>query len=478
MSFMDQMAPHVRQRLEDVAEKLELPQGELVIRSGEPGGDFYRVVNGTLEVVDRSARPELVLDVLGAGSSVGEMSFLTGDARSADVRAGKDCTLLKWSEGALHALLREDPQLSAAFYRASARVLAKRLRALNAAATSGGLSGASDRAAVPEEVRGARALADRMKADLLAAEPSVRRATQVTESVEHLEEAWHEFLDSGRRLFAALRGPDADAAGALLARELNPYLVRSRLAELAITSERGRTGDPALLAHVETNHVTGADALGKALDATLQRSPTPTALRDRIRATVHAVEDALPPRAARVLVLNVGAGTTIARLTPLMANTGGEITVVDNDREALAFLNSASAAPLKVDLRLVPEDLAKFALGQSASRLGAHDVILVDGLLEYLPDRVLAILLRTLRGHTAGGTRLVLNLLTPSEDEFVFDHLLGWRTVRRSPHAVAQLLGAVGWTNPAVRYADGAGAVVVAAAPAQGMRITNPSGPR
>ncbi len=73
---MDQMAPHVRQRLEGVAERLEIPTGELVIRSGEPGGDFYRVESGHLEVVDRTARPELFRDVLGAGSAVGEMSFL------------------------------------------------------------------------------------------------------------------------------------------------------------------------------------------------------------------------------------------------------------------------------------------------------------------------------------------------------------------------------------------------------------------
>lgn len=462
---MDQMAPHVRQRLEGVAERLEIPTGELVIRSGEPGGDFYRVESGHLEVVDRSARPELILDVLGAGSAVGEMSFLTGDARSADVRAGKDCVLLKWTEGSLHGLLRRDPELSAAFYRASARVLAKRLRALTHAAASGGLGGGSSRAAVPEEVRGARALADRMKGELLAAEPAVRRATGVTQSVEHLEEAWEDFLDAGRRLFAALSGAEADAAGALLAGELNPYLVRSRLAELAIASERGRTGDPALLAHVETNEPAGADALGKALDATLQRSGTATGLRDRIRATVDAIEDALPPRAARLLVVNVGAGTTIARVIPLMANTGGEITVVDNDREALAFLNSASSAPLKVNLRLVPEDLANFALGQSKVRIGRHDVLLIDGLVEYLPDRVLAILAKTLRGYAAGGTTVVMNLLAESPDQFVFDHLLGWRTVRRSPELVAQLLSAVGWENARVSYRDGAGAVVVAQAP-------------
>ena len=429
MSFMDHLGPQARARLEEVAERIRVPRMELVIHAGETDCDFYRIEEGSLEVVDRSARPELVLDVLGPGTVVGEMSFLTGDARSADVRAGEDCGLLKWSEDSLHAELRRDPKLAASFYRASARLLAKRLRAINAAAASGGLG--SERAAVPEEVRGARALADKMKGELLQCEAQVRRAGIGTQAEEILVEVWESFIDSGRRLFAALSGAEAEVAGKLLAQELSPYLIRSHLAELAITRRSGHSAGPALLAHVETGQRKGADPLGEALDYTLQRMPTPNGLRDRILPTIDAIEDALPERAAKVMVLNVGPGTTIARLVPLLANTGGEITAVDNDSEALAFLNSASVAPLKVELRVVPEDLARIATGVSLVNFGPQDVIVCDGLIEYLPDRVVATLFRALLAHATGGSTLVLNLLLPSEDAFVFDRLLQWPTIRR-----------------------------------------------
>lgn len=464
MSFMDHLGPQARARLEEVAERIRVPRRELVIEAGDTDCDFYRIEDGSLEVVDRSARPELVLDVLGPGTVVGEMGFLTGDARSADVRAGVDCVLLKWSEDSLHAELRRDPKLASAFYRASARLLAKRLRALSAAAASGGLAGSSARAAVPEEVRGARALADTMKTELLQAEALVRRAG--TEEAERfLAEVWERFVDSGRRLFLALGPADADVAGKLLAQELSPYLIRSRMAELAITRRTGRTADPALLAHIETGAGQGTDALGQALDATLQRMPTCLGLRDRILPTINAVEDAVGDRAAKVLVMNVGPGTTIARLVPILANSGGEITAVDNDSEALAFLNSASVAPLKVSVRVVPEDLSRIATGLSLVNLGAHDVLVVDGLLEYLPDRVVATLLRALLAYAAGGSLVVLNLLMPSDDSFVFDHLLQWRTVRRDPGGVVRLLEAVGYMEASVFYAEGTGAVIVARVP-------------
>lgn len=462
MSFMDHLGPQARTRLEEVAERIRVPRRELVIQAGDTDCDFYRIEDGSLEVVDRTARPELVLDVLGPGTVVGEMSFLTGDARSADVRAGEDCVLLKWSEDSLHAELRRDPKLASAFYRASARLLAKRLRALTAAAASGGLGG--DRAAVPEEVRGARALADTMKGELLQAEAKVRR-TGHEDAETFLAEVFERFVESGRRLFAALSPAEAEVAGKLLAQELSPYLIRSRLAELAITRRSGRTGDPALLAHVETGTAQGSDALGEVLDGALQRMETPLGFRDRIRPTINAIEDALPDRSARVLVLNVGPGTTIARLVPILANSGGEITIVDNDSEALAFLNSASVAPLKVSLRVVPEDLSRIATGLSLVNLGPHDVLVADGLLEYLPDRIVATLLRALLAHSAGGSTLVLNLLMPTDDRFVFDHLLQWPTVRRDPGAVVRLLEAVGYVDPTVRYAEGAGAVVVAKVP-------------
>ncbi|MHB8763282.1 MAG: cyclic nucleotide-binding domain-containing protein [Deferrisomatales bacterium] len=62
--------------------------GELVLRRGDPGGAFYVVLSGEVEV-RLSAQKELQLSLrrLGRGEFFGEMSVLTGEPVSADVAA-------------------------------------------------------------------------------------------------------------------------------------------------------------------------------------------------------------------------------------------------------------------------------------------------------------------------------------------------------------------------------------------------------
>ena len=112
MSFMDHLEPKAHKRLEELAEELTVPDGDLLIERGAHGGDFYRVIRGCLEVVDASSVPMLVLDVLGPGTVVGEMGYLSGEPRSADVRAG-DGTKRRRRIGLKGALVesRDDRQI-------------------------------------------------------------------------------------------------------------------------------------------------------------------------------------------------------------------------------------------------------------------------------------------------------------------------------------------------------------------------------
>jgi CRP-like cAMP-binding protein len=459
---MDHLAPDDRARLESLAEPLLVGRGDLVIRKGERHADFYRIESGSLEVVDTASTPEVVVDVLGPGTVVGEMAFLTNAPRTVDVRAGAaEVQLLWWKDETLRTELSQDLELSAAFYRATSMLLSHRLGALTRAAMGGGLGGTQ----VGTDVQGARDLADHMKTALIQAEVRVRRADSPRAARKELEPVADQLLKRGERLFASLSGDEAVHAGTILANELRPYLVRSKLADLSINAHT--TGGPEALAHVELGEPESSDPLGLALDAVLLRLPTSTAIRDRVRPTLFAIEDALPQdRSARVLLLPVGAGTTAARLVPLMAERGGELTVTDSDRDALAFLNSGgSVAAPKVQIRPVLEDLGQMAVYGTKTFFGPQDAVVVDGLAEYLPLRVLAALLRTLSRSLASRGTLILNLLTPSRDSFVFDHLLGWRTVRRDPAQVVDLLHGLGFARPKIAFHDGAAAVITARQP-------------
>jgi CRP/FNR family cyclic AMP-dependent transcriptional regulator len=62
--------------------------GQVIIREGEPGDHFHVITDGQVQFLTQDAAGgELVLDEAGPGGFFGELSMLTGEPRSARVRA-------------------------------------------------------------------------------------------------------------------------------------------------------------------------------------------------------------------------------------------------------------------------------------------------------------------------------------------------------------------------------------------------------
>jgi len=125
----------VESRLEPHA----VESGDWLMRKGDPGDALYVVDSGRLEVVlgehdgiELEDDPDVrVLRVLGRGATVGELALVTGDPRSASVRASRDSTLFRLSYADFHHLLDDSP----AFGHALVTVLGRQLQA------SGGFPG-------------------------------------------------------------------------------------------------------------------------------------------------------------------------------------------------------------------------------------------------------------------------------------------------------------------------------------------------
>lgn len=115
-----------RHRLEAATRVLHVPAGELLLRAGDPPGSAYVVRRGRLavEVGGQFTRE------LGPGDVLGELALLTGQGRSADVRARRDSTVLEVPRDAFESMVDTDP--------AAARVvltqIAERLRTAGGAA--------------------------------------------------------------------------------------------------------------------------------------------------------------------------------------------------------------------------------------------------------------------------------------------------------------------------------------------------------
>ena len=109
-----------RRRLEAASRLVRVPAGTWLLRAGDPSGSAYAVRRGRLEV-DIDGR---LVRELGPGEVVGEMALLTGEDRSAGVRARRDSTVLELPRGAFDEMLSTD----AAASRAVLTQVAQRLR--------------------------------------------------------------------------------------------------------------------------------------------------------------------------------------------------------------------------------------------------------------------------------------------------------------------------------------------------------------
>ena len=85
-------------------------RGERVIEEGAEGSSMFVMLRGTAHVSVLRNGTGIRLGVLREGDCFGEMSLLTGEPRSATVRAEGDCEVLEIKQEAMAEVLRDAPQ--------------------------------------------------------------------------------------------------------------------------------------------------------------------------------------------------------------------------------------------------------------------------------------------------------------------------------------------------------------------------------
>jgi SulP family sulfate permease len=109
-------------------ERVELPDGTVLIRQGESPADVYVLETGRLRVETVTERgTRMRLRTLRPGAVVGEVALYSGDPRTADVVAEGPSVVLRLGEGSIERIETDDPELAAALHRWLATTLAGRL---------------------------------------------------------------------------------------------------------------------------------------------------------------------------------------------------------------------------------------------------------------------------------------------------------------------------------------------------------------
>lgn len=96
-------------RLARSAKEIVYGKDETLLKEGDLGDAMYLIARGAAHVVKGEGDTQQVLDILGGGEMVGEMALLTGEVRTATVRAATTLTALKIHVNDLKKLMAESP---------------------------------------------------------------------------------------------------------------------------------------------------------------------------------------------------------------------------------------------------------------------------------------------------------------------------------------------------------------------------------
>jgi len=118
------MPPGLRSHLE----RVELPEGTVLIRQDEQPDDVFVLESGRLSVeVTTPEGTRMRLRTIRPGAVVGEIALYSGVPRTADVVAETPSVVLRLSEASIEQMEASNPELAAALHRWLAETLAERL---------------------------------------------------------------------------------------------------------------------------------------------------------------------------------------------------------------------------------------------------------------------------------------------------------------------------------------------------------------
>lgn len=129
MPLFSGLTPAQLARLAEQMHQKTFPGATTVVLAEQPGEVVFVILSGTVKVqVDQADGTEVILAVLGAGQSIGEMSAMDNLGRSANVVTIEETNLVWMSRAVFAECLETMPGFS---YNL-ARILAGRLRVANA----------------------------------------------------------------------------------------------------------------------------------------------------------------------------------------------------------------------------------------------------------------------------------------------------------------------------------------------------------
>ncbi len=105
-------------KLADITDEMVVPVGDYLFKEGDKGDALFVIARGAVHVIKEIDGEEVVVDVLGGGDIIGEISLLTGAPRTASIKAATSVTLGKIGRDDFAHLIEAAPQLGECVWQA------------------------------------------------------------------------------------------------------------------------------------------------------------------------------------------------------------------------------------------------------------------------------------------------------------------------------------------------------------------------
>jgi extracellular factor (EF) 3-hydroxypalmitic acid methyl ester biosynthesis protein len=456
------------QRILAISRTVAFRKGEIVMTENVQPDSVCYVERGAMEVSYSMQGTNILVAIIGEGELFGEIGFFDGVSRVRDIRAADDALVRMWDRDQLDEMHSKDPELYGTFITMMAHSICAKFRRIveerepltaYAAAISTGKRDFHESRPLPEHIyatsqwRFVRKSVEAFKADFFDLSFSLQQ-DDGRESDDRWRDRCHKTLNRFnlqlQECHERIDDPQIeDYFWGYVFKEIFPYFMRSRFAERAYYKPKGYAGDYLMMEMIYRNQPDGDGKLGRLVDDWCLNTEAAQAVRGRRellgtflgtwKRKIHTHET------FRILNLACGSSRELFDFLTGPGETKGiEVLCVDADPEALQYVErNVNVVPHQASVRLMQENVIKWALGREHHHFGLMDIVYSAGLTDYLDERLFQALTTRCYEHLRpGGVFIIGNFGTHNPNKAFMDHLLQWNLIHRSERELRNIFAA------------------------------------
>lgn len=446
------------QGLQDIARSAYYTKDQEIVASGSGSDCLYYVEKGAVEVSTLVGETKISVALIGAESFFGEIGFLDGRSRVRDIRATEDTLIKIFDYQRVRELQTDNPQLYGDFVTYLAQSICDRFRRIleerepltaYAASLSTGRRTFQESKPIPEwflstpEWSSLNRTMEGLKASFFDLSYQLQQETGigVPQALDDKCDRILNELNDQLEYFENRSGGNVDEfVWGYVFKEIFPYHMRSRFAERAYYKPRGYAGDHVMMEMIYNQEPDGDGKVGKLIDRWFINTSAARAVRGRRELLSNLLERYAGEKQqddAPFRIMNLACGSNrelFDFLSRFKKTEFIEAVCVDADSQALEYTNTrVNTFSHRAGIRLMNDNVIRWALGSTKQRYGQFDVIYSAGLTDYLDRRLFVALISRCYEHLKPGGRLVIGNFNKSNPNRVFmDRLLDWKLIYRN----------------------------------------------